>query len=134
MTTPPINKIQTARRSWNDHTPPPQEQQPPALPPIPSGPLTSGCQHEHACLRCALLRPDPSQINRLQDIIDNLEERITEAEQHGWLGDAEGLRVTLNSAEMKLAQMFKMQSNQKSEVVDLGIPRARSGPSGVESG
>lgn len=89
--------------------------------------LRTGCQHEHACLRCALLRPDPTQINRLQDIIDNLEERITEAEQHGWLGDAEGLRVTLNSAEMKLAQMFKMQSNQKSEVVDLGIPRSRSG-------
>jgi integrase len=86
----------------------------------------TGCQHEHACLRCALLRPDPSQINRLQDIIDNLEERITEAEQHGWLGDAEGLRVTLNSAELKLAQMYKLQNHHGREVVELGTPRIRT--------
>lgn len=86
----------------------------------------TGCQHEHACLRCALLRPDPSQISRLQDIVDNLEERITEAEQHGWLGDVEGLRVTLNSAEMKLSQMFKLKNHQAGEVVDLGTPRVRN--------
>ena len=86
----------------------------------------TGCQHEHACLRCALLRPDPTQINRLQDIIDNLEERITEAEQHGWLGDVEGLRVTLNSAEMKLAQMYKLQNPQDRAIVELGTPRVRN--------
>ncbi|WP_251037141.1 hypothetical protein [Arthrobacter sp. ISL-28] len=70
----------------------------------------TGCQHEHG-LRCALLRPDPTQIARLQDIIDNLKERITEAKQHGWVGDVEGLRVTLNSAELKLAQMYKLHSH-----------------------
>jgi integrase len=86
----------------------------------------TGCQHEHACLRCALLRPDPAQIDRLQDIIDNLEERITEAEQHGWLGDVEGLRVTLNSAELKLAQMYKLQSHHDREVVVLGTPTFRN--------
>jgi integrase len=86
----------------------------------------TGCQHEHACLRCALLRPDPTQIDRLQDIIDNLQERIAEAKQHGWVGDVEGLRVTLNSAELKLAQMYKLQSHHKTEVVSLGIPRSRS--------
>ena len=41
MKTPPINKIQTKRRSWNDLTLPPEEQQLPPLPPIPPGPLTS---------------------------------------------------------------------------------------------
>lgn len=86
----------------------------------------TGCQHEHACLRCALLRPDPAQIDRLQDIIDNLAERITEAEQHGWLGDVEGLRVTLNSAEVKLAQMYKLQSHHDREVVALGTPTLRN--------
>lgn len=86
----------------------------------------TGCQHEHACVRCALLRPDPSQIDRLQDIIDNLGERIAEAEQHGWIGDVEGLRVTLNSAELKLAQMYKLQSRNDREVVELGIPRTRT--------
>lgn len=86
----------------------------------------TGCQHEHACLRCALLRPDPAQIDRLQAIIDNLEDRITEAEQNGWLGDVEGLRVTLNSAELKLAQMYKLQSHHDREVVVLGTPTFRN--------
>ena len=85
----------------------------------------TGCQHEHACLRCALLRPDPAQIDRLQDIIDNLQERIAEAKQHGWLGDVEGLRVTLNSAEMKLAQMYKLQNHHNRGIVELGTPRVR---------
>jgi hypothetical protein len=70
--------------------------------------------------------PDPAQIDRLQDIIDNLEERITEAEQRGWLGDVEGLRVTLNSAELKLAQMYKLQSHHDREVVALGTPTFRN--------
>jgi hypothetical protein len=86
----------------------------------------TGCQHEHACLRCALLRPDPTQIDRLQDIIDNLRERIGEAKQHGWLGDVEGLRVTLNSAEMKLAQMYKLRSQHQGGTVELGTPRVRN--------
>ncbi len=84
----------------------------------------TGCQHEHACLRCAFLRPEPAQVDRLQAIIDNLEERITEAEQHGWLGDVEGLRVTLNCAELKLAQMYKLQSQPRPGV--LGIPTFRN--------
>ena len=85
----------------------------------------TGCQHEHACLRCALLRPDPAQIDRLQDIIDNLQERITEATQQGWIGDVEGLRVTLNSAEVKLSQMYKLQNHHEREIVQLGTPIVR---------
>ena len=87
----------------------------------------TGCQHEHACLRCALLRPDPVQIDRLQDVIDNLEERITEAEQHGWLGDVEGLRATLNSAELKLAQMYELPEQT-------GTARSRSSPTWSSNG
>ena len=86
----------------------------------------TGCQHEHACLRCALLRPDPAQIGRLQDIVDNLRERIAEAKQQGWAGDVEGLRVTLNGAELKLAQMYKLQNHHGSEVAELGIPIVRT--------
>jgi hypothetical protein len=40
--------------------------------------------------------------------------------------DVEGLRVTLNSAELKLAQMYKLQSRNDREVVELGIPRTRT--------
>ncbi|MEV5546478.1 hypothetical protein AB0L35_10115 [Streptomyces sp. NPDC052309] len=65
----------------------------------------TACIHEHACVRCSLLRPDPAQRGRLVEIRDNLIDRIAEAEQHGWLGEIEGLRVSLNGAESKINQM-----------------------------
>ncbi len=37
------------------------------------------CIHEHSCLRCPLLRPDPAERGRLSQIRDNLLDRITEA-------------------------------------------------------
>ncbi|MFE5605639.1 hypothetical protein [Streptomyces sp. NPDC056540] len=55
----------------------------------------TACIHEHACVRCSLLRPDPAQRGRLVEIHDNLLDRIAEAEQEGWLGEIEGLRVSL---------------------------------------
>jgi hypothetical protein len=65
----------------------------------------TACIHEHACLRCPLLRPDPDQRDRLVDIRDNLIARITEAREHGWLGEADGLQVSLDAAREKLAQL-----------------------------
>ena len=57
------------------------------------------CIHEHACVRCSLLRPDPAQRARLEEIRDNLHDRITEAEREGWPGEVEGLKVSLAGAE-----------------------------------
>jgi hypothetical protein len=59
----------------------------------------SPCIHEHACVRCSLLRPDPAQRARLAGIRDTLIARSTEAEREGWLGEVEGLRVSLAGAE-----------------------------------
>lgn len=81
----------------------------------------TSCQHEHACLRCGLLRPDPAQIDRLRDIVANLADRIDEAEQHNWLGEVEGLRVSRTAAVVKLAQMNR-QLITSSGAVDLGLP------------
>ena len=39
------------------------------------------------------------------DIRDNLITRIAEAEQEGWIGEAEGLKVSLAAAKQKLAQL-----------------------------
>ncbi|WP_218920500.1 hypothetical protein [Lentzea guizhouensis] len=61
--------------------------------------------HEHACVRCSLLRPDPAQQSRLEEIRDNLEARIIEAKREGWLGEVEGLQVSLAGAKDKLAQI-----------------------------
>jgi len=48
------------------------------------------CVHEHSCLRCPLLRPDPAQRPRLVEIHDNLVARIGEARREGWSGEVEG--------------------------------------------
>jgi hypothetical protein len=79
------------------------------------------CIHEHSCLRCPLLRPDPSARPRLVQIRDNLITRIAEAEEHRWLGEAEGLKVSLAGARAKLAQMDQITAT-RSQPVQLGIP------------
>jgi site-specific recombinase XerD len=79
------------------------------------------CIHEHSCLRCPLLRPDPAARDRLVQIRDNLIARITEAETHRWLGEAEGLKVSLAGARAKLAQMDQI-SARRTQTVKLGIP------------
>lgn len=81
----------------------------------------SPCIHEHACVRCSLLRPDPAQRSRLIDIRDNLIARITEAEREGWLGEVEGLQVSLAGAQNKLDQL-DAEAARRSSVVDLGMP------------
>jgi integrase len=78
------------------------------------------CQHEHSCLRCSLHWPDPSQRPRITEIRDNLIARIAEAEREGWLGEVEGLQVSLAGAEDKLAQIDRRSQN--AATVDLGIP------------
>jgi hypothetical protein len=78
------------------------------------------CIHEHSCLRCPLLRPDPAARPRLVQIRDNLIARIAEAESHRWLGEAEGLKVSLAGARAKLAQMDQITTRR--ETVELGIP------------
>lgn len=81
----------------------------------------TSCIHEHACIRCSMLRPDSTQRPRLTEIRDNLIARITEAEREGWLGEIEGLEVSLAGAQDKLAQLDAEQSRSR-QIVDLGMP------------
>lgn len=86
--------------------------------------FSTPCIHEHACVRCSMLWPDPDQRGRLVDIRDNLLDRIAEAEREGWLGEVEGLRVSLAGAEAKLAQID--QPTQQATPVTLGPTRTKS--------
>ena len=61
------------------------------------------CIHEHSCLRCSMHWPSPAQRPRIAEIHDNLIARIAEAEAEGWLGEVEGLKVSLAGADDKLA-------------------------------
>ncbi len=65
----------------------------------------SSCIHEHACIRCSLLRPDPAQRARLVEIRDNLHARIDEAKREGWAGEVEGLQISLSATRQKLAML-----------------------------
>ena len=79
------------------------------------------CIHEHSCLRCPLLRPDPAQRPRLIDIRSNLGDRIAEAHHEGWLGEVEGLKVSLAAVDTKLAQLDGLAAGRQAST-DLGMP------------
>ncbi|WP_161598166.1 tyrosine-type recombinase/integrase [Curtobacterium flaccumfaciens] len=81
------------------------------------------CSHEHACIRCSSLRPDPDEEPRFVDIIENLKERIVEAEAHGWFEELEGHKLSLAAAEDKLAKIRGRRS--------LGMPGIRVADEGA---
>ncbi|MFD3470655.1 hypothetical protein ACFWWM_30690 [Streptomyces sp. NPDC058682] len=56
------------------------------------------------------------------EIHDNLLDRIAEAEQEGWLGEIEGLRVSLAGAQSKIDQI---DSASEGRPVPLGMPKPR---------
>ncbi|MFI1338097.1 tyrosine-type recombinase/integrase [Streptomyces sp. NPDC020845] len=79
----------------------------------------TACIHEHACVRCSLPRPDPAQRGRLVEIRNNLLDRIAEAEREGWLGEIEGLQVSLAGAQSKISQI---DTTTNGGPVMLGLP------------
>ena len=72
-------------------------------------------------VRSPLLRPDPAARHRLIQIRDNLIARIAEAESRRWLGEAEGLKVSLAGARAKLAEMDQIVA-RRDQAVQLTIP------------
>lgn len=88
-------------------------------------PYGTPCKHEHACVRCPMLRMDPSQRRRLIEIIKSLSDRIDEAKLNGWLGEAEGLRVSLQAARKKLAALDRATTPSTARITDLGIPQIK---------
>lgn len=69
------------------------------------------------------MRPDPDQRPRIEEIRDNLRDRIAEAEREGWLGEVEGLRVSLAGTVQKLAQLDERA--RRTTTVNLGMPAFR---------
>ena len=69
---------------------------------------------------CRDSRGLPPQRARLEEIRDNLHARIAEARREGWLGEADGLQISLNGARQKLAQLDQLRANETS--TQLGMP------------
>ncbi len=78
------------------------------------------CAHENACVRCPLLRVDPAQLPRLEEIHANLLDRLHEAKEHGWLGEVAAIETTRAAAQQKLEAMRDLDKRKR--VVHLGMP------------
>ena len=83
------------------------------------------CQHEHACVRCPMLRPDPAQQDRLEEILTNLHARLAEAHAQGWQGEIEGLEISIGAADQKLASMRR--SRPTTDLRMPAVPRREAG-------
>jgi hypothetical protein len=81
------------------------------------------CVHEHACVRCPLLRPDPAQLPRLEEIRANLTDRLQEAKEQGWLGEVAAIEASLAAAEQKLTAMRELAARHTRTY--LGMPDFR---------
>lgn len=90
--------------------------------------FSTPCIHEHACVRCSLLRPDPAQRARIEEIRDNLIARIHEAEREGWLGEVEGLQTSLAATTDKLAQIDRRSNGDSVDLAALVVRNPKSIP------
>ncbi len=68
-------------------------------------PYGTDCSHEHACIRCPMLRVDPQQVPRLLQIEGNTIELLDEARAQGWAEEVRGLEATLQHIQEKKAQV-----------------------------
>jgi site-specific recombinase XerD len=81
-------------------------------------PYATPCEHEHACLRCPMLHIDPKMIRRLDEIETDLHTRRARAQDEGWLGELEGIDLTLTFLDGKRADAKRLSQ----------LPPTRIGP------
>ncbi|WP_218107610.1 tyrosine-type recombinase/integrase [Micromonospora peucetia] len=86
-------------------------------------PYGTPCQHEHACIRCPMLNVDPKMLGRLAELEEDLLARRARAEAEGWLGEIEGLDLTLRFLADKQQQAVRLQNI--ASTVGLGMPGLR---------
>ena len=82
-------------------------------------PYGTPCQHEHACLRCPMININPKMLPRLDEIEADLQARRSRAEHEGWLGEIEGIDLTLTFLRQKRDQTRRLA---RIAPTDLGMP------------
>jgi hypothetical protein len=70
-------------------------------------------------IRCPMLHVDPALLDRLEDIHTDLLARRAQAEAEGWLGELEGIDLTLRFLQDKQAQAQRLAGLT---TIDLGLP------------
>ena len=89
-------------------------------------PYGTPCQHEHACLRCPMININPKMLPRLNEIEDDLQARRSRATHEGWLGEIEGIDLTLTFLRQKRDQTRRLA---RIAPTDLGMPGVLSAAS-----
>jgi hypothetical protein len=67
-------------------------------------PYGTPCPHEHSCLRCPVLHVEAKMLPRLDELEADLITRRDRARQEGWLGEIEGIDLTLTFLQQKREQ------------------------------
>lgn len=86
-------------------------------------PYATPCEHEHACIRCPMLHVNPGMIARLDEINTDLISRRELAQTRGWLGELEGIALTLQFLAAKRAEAHRSVNRGPAS---LGMPAVRS--------
>lgn len=77
-------------------------------------PYGTPCNHEHACIRCPMLQVDPAMTPRLDELETDLLARRRRAVTEGWLGEIEGIDLTLT--------FLRSKRHQAHRAINLGLP------------
>ncbi|MDJ0343347.1 integrase [Streptomyces sp. H10-C2] len=85
-------------------------------------PYGTPCTHEHACIRCPMLQVNPKLLPRLAEIEKDLLMRRKRAEEEQWLGEVEGIDVTLTFLRSKQDEAARLLQRPS---IDLGLPAPR---------
>jgi integrase len=85
-------------------------------------PYGTPCAHEHACVRCPMLHVELRLAPRLDEIEEDLIARRDRAKSEGWLGEIEGIEVTLDHLRSK---RDRAQRIGPTATVTLPMPVAR---------
>jgi hypothetical protein len=68
-----------------------------------------------------MLQVDPTMLDRLEEIHTDLLARRAQAEAEGWLGELEGIELTLRFLQDKRGQARRLAGSTR---VNLGMPTA----------
>lgn len=80
---------------------------------------TASIKFREACIRCPMLRVDPKMLDRLGEIETDLHARRKRAEEEAWLGEIEGLDLTLSFLKTTREEALRLN---RIPAVDIGMP------------
>ncbi|MFD7186354.1 hypothetical protein ACFV90_41150 [Streptomyces sp. NPDC059904] len=78
--------------------------------------------HKHVCILCPMLQISPKMRVRLDDLEENLQARRKRAEAEKWLGEIDGIDLTLTFLRAKRDEALRFIRRGP---VDLGLPHPR---------